>query len=69
MRMPKQKLKLKLHNYVQTPSGIAQIVLDSVAIKDLAKFLQKCHSIRFLEDDAKEPAAKVPLNAPVAQTQ
>ena len=54
---------------MQTPSGIAQIFLDNVAIKDLAKFLRKCHSIRFTEDDAKEPAAKVPPNASVAQTQ
>ena len=54
---------------MQTPSGIAQIFLDSVAIEDLAKFLRKFHSIRFPEDDAKEPAAKVPLNSPVAQTQ
>ena len=52
-----------------TPSGIAQMFMDSLAIKDLAKYLRKCHSIRFPEDDAKEPAAKVPPNASVAQTQ
>ena len=47
---------------MQTPSGIAQI-------RDLAKFLRKFDSIRFPEDDAKEPAAKVPPNPLVAQIQ
>ena len=32
---------------MQTPSSIVQIFLASVAIKDLAKFLRKCHSIKF----------------------
>ena len=65
----KTKVKDKTAQLMPTPSGIAQILLDSVAIKDLAKFLRKCHSIWFPEDDAKEPAAKVPLNTSVVQTQ
>ena len=53
MRMPKQKLyKDTTAQLMKTPSGIAQIFLDSVAIKDLATFLRKCHSIIFHEDDA-----------------
>ena len=35
--------------------------------KYLAKFLRRFHIICFPEDDAKEPAAKVPPNSPAAQ--
>ena len=65
----KTKVKDTTAQLMNSPFGMVQIFLDSVAIKNLAKFLRKCHSIKFPKNKAKEPAAKVPPNASVAQTQ
>ena len=52
---------------MQSASGIIEIFSDNMLTKDLAKFIRRCHSMKFPEDGAKEPAAKVTSNDPAEQ--
>ena len=52
---------------MQSASGITGIFSDNMLTKDLAKFIRRCQSIKFPEDDAKESAVKVTTNDPAEQ--
>ena len=50
------KLKEVTRQLINSTSGIAQIFSDKALIKDLAIYIQRCHSIRFPEEMPEENA-------------
>ena len=50
----RQKLKEVTRQLMQSASGITEIFADTALVKDLARFLKRCHSAKFPENSPKD---------------